>query len=104
MVVVIGAAHTVLGTTTWMSTGPEQRVENFWFTAFGVLAIAFGVAIGEVERAHGFVPMSVLIAIAVVALFGIVLFAPLSGFLSLIVPIAFGVYRWLRRGRRAVQV
>ena len=96
MIIVIGAAHTALGVVTWTSTGPEQRTENFWFTVFGVLAMALGLTVTELERARGFVPITVLAAIAVVMLFGVIGFSPLSGFLSLLVPLGFDVVRRLR--------
>lgn len=99
MVIVIGAAHTTLGVITWLSSTPEKTTENFWFTVFGVLAIALGICIGSVERARGYVPLAVLLAVAVIAGCGIA-FMPVSGFLSLLVPIRFGLVGWLRRSRR----
>ncbi|WP_210414591.1 DUF6463 family protein [Microlunatus elymi] len=99
MIIVIGAAHTTLGIVTWISTGPEQRTENFWFTVFGVLAMAFGLAVVELERARGQLPVPVLAGIAAVMLFGVIGFSPLSGFLSLAVPLGFDLARRLVRRR-----
>ena len=99
MVAVIGTAHTALGAITWLSTGPAKTTENFWFTVFGVLAVAFGVAVGEVERARGYVPLPVLAALTAVGICGVA-FMPLSGFLSLIIPLGFGSIAGCGSGRR----
>ena len=105
MVIVIGSAHTTLGIVSWVlaarATGAVHSAENFWFTIFGVVAIVLGVTIVELERSRGYLTPAVLIGIAALMAAGLA-FMPLSGFLTLIVPLAFGAYGWLRRGRRSV--
>ncbi|MGW5139658.1 DUF6463 family protein [Nocardia beijingensis] len=95
----IGSAHTALGVVIW-ATGREETELAFWFTAFGVAAVAFGIAVIETERARGYVPAPILAAIAVLTAFGLV-FEPVSGFLTVLVPLAIGVRRWMRHRRVA---
>lgn len=99
MLTFIGAAHTALGVFIW--TTREQDVAlSFWFTAFGVAAVCFGIAVIEVERARGYVTAPILTAAAVLAGFGLA-FEPVSGFLTVLVPIAVGVRRWIGRRKTA---
>ncbi|SDT41345.1 hypothetical protein SAMN04489812_5689 [Microlunatus soli] len=102
MVIVIGLVHTVMGLVIWLSdeTATATSAEHVWFTAFGVIAIGLGIAIVELERSRGFVPPAVLAAIVAVMLYGVILVGPASGFVSLLIPIGFGVYGWLRRRHR----
>ncbi|WP_280468816.1 DUF6463 family protein [Nocardia cyriacigeorgica] len=95
MLTFIGAAHTVLGAVIWATKDQDTEL-SFWFTAFGVAAIALGIAVIEVERVRGYVPGPILAATAVVAGFGLV-FEPLSGFLTVLVPVAVGLRGWVRR-------
>lgn len=95
----IGSAHTALGVVIW-ATGREETQLAFWFTAFGVAAVAFGIAVIETERACGYVPAPILAAIAVLTAFGLV-FEPVSGFLTVLVPLAIGVRGWMRHRRIA---
>lgn len=95
----IGSAHTALGVVIW-ATGREETELAFWFTAFGVTAVAFGIAVIETERARGYVPAPILAAIAVLTAFGLV-FEPVSGFLTVLIPLAIGVRGWMRHRRIA---
>ncbi|MER7449636.1 DUF6463 family protein [Nocardia beijingensis] len=95
----IGSAHTALGVAIW-ATGREQTELAFWFTAFGVAAVGFGIAVIETERARGYVPAPILTAIAVLTAFGLV-FEPVSGFLTVLVPLAIGARGWMRHRRIA---
>ncbi|MEU2038267.1 DUF6463 family protein [Nocardia niwae] len=95
----IGSAHTALGVVIW-ATGREQTELAFWFTAFGVAAVGFGIAVIETERTRGYVPAPILAAIAVLTAFGLA-FEPVSGFLTVLVPLAIGVRGWLRHRRIA---
>ncbi|WP_336084007.1 DUF6463 family protein [Nocardia sp. SSK8] len=55
----------------------------------------------ELERARGFVPGPVLVVLAVTVVFGLV-FEPVSGFVTLLVPLGFGALSWWRaRNRQA---
>ncbi|ONM48072.1 DUF6463 family protein [Nocardia donostiensis] len=95
MLTFIGAAHTALGVVIWATK--DQDIElSFWFTAFGVAGTALGVAVIEVERARGHVTAPILAATAVLAGFGLA-FEPVSGFLTVLVPLAAGVGGWIRR-------
>ncbi|NKY33637.1 hypothetical protein HGA13_11195 [Nocardia speluncae] len=85
----IGAVHTVMGIVVWATQEQDSEL-SFWFTAFGVVAVGMGIAVIEVERARGFVTVPILAAIVVLAAFGL-LYMPVSGFLSLLLPLAFGV-------------
>ncbi|WP_433732474.1 DUF6463 family protein [Nocardia sp. CA-129566] len=96
----IGSAHTVLGGAIWVA-GKEQTDLSFWFTAFGVVAVCFGIAVIETERTRGYVPVPVLAAIAVLTAFGLA-FEPVSGFVTVLVPLAVGVRGWVRHRRVAV--
>lgn len=95
----IGSAHTALGVAIWIA-GVEQAELSFWFTAFGVAAVCFGIAVIDVERTRGYVPAPILAAIAVLTVFGLV-FEPVSGFLTVLVPLAIGVRGWMRHRRVA---
>lgn len=95
----IGSAHTALGAAMW-SAGNEELELSFWFTAFGVAAIAFGIAVIDIERTRGYVPAPVLAAIAALTAFGLIV-QPLSGFLTVLIPLALGIRRWLRHRRPA---
>ncbi|MEU8898771.1 DUF6463 family protein [Nocardia sp. NPDC048505] len=95
----IGSVHTALGVVVWVN-GTEQGELAFWFTAFGVAAVGFGLAALEVERARGYLPAPILAALAGLTVFGLV-FEPVSGFLTVLVPLALGVRGRLRH-RRAV--
>lgn len=91
---VIATVHTLLGIA--LLIGGEQDIEVlFWFTAFGVVGIALGLAMIELERARGFVPLAVLIVLAVTVIFGIAI-DPLSGFLTLLIPLGAGGIGWWR--------
>ncbi|MEV6279746.1 DUF6463 family protein [Nocardia sp. NPDC051832] len=93
----IGSAHTALGVAVWAG-GKETGELAFWFTAFGVAALCFGVAVIDVERARGYVPAPILLAIAVLVAFGLA-FEPVSGFLTVLVPLAVGIGGWARHRR-----
>ncbi|WP_459957248.1 DUF6463 family protein [Nocardia sp. IFM 10818] len=97
LLVFIGSVHTALGGVMCVSGDAADEL-SFWFTAFGVAAVCFGVAVIETERARGFAPVPVLVAIAVLTGFGLV-FEPVSGFLTVLVPLGVGVRRWLRHRR-----
>nr|WP_210744789.1 DUF6463 family protein [Nocardia flavorosea] len=87
--------HTVMGIVIW-ATQDQDPEPSFWFTAFGVLAVGLGIAVIEVERARGFVTAPILAALAVLAAFGLISM-PVSGFVSLLLPLAFGVIGWSKR-------
>ncbi|WP_228539519.1 DUF6463 family protein [Nocardia sp. XZ_19_385] len=95
----IGSAHTALGVFIWVA-GKEEAELSFWFTAFGVAAVCFGIAVIDVERTRGYVPAPILAATAVLTAFGLAV-EPVSGFLTLLVPLAIGIRGWLRHGRVA---
>ncbi|WP_280415588.1 DUF6463 family protein [Nocardia carnea] len=95
LLVFIGSVHTAMGIVVWATQDQDSEL-SFWFTAFGVLAVGLGIAVLEVERARGFVTAPILAAIAVLAAFGLV-YMPVSGFLSLLLPLAFGAVGWSRR-------
>ncbi|MGA6205929.1 DUF6463 family protein [Nocardia testacea] len=95
MLTFIGAAHTALGVVMWMTRDQDMAL-SFWFTAFGVAGAGLGVAVIEVERARGYVTAPILAAIAVLAVFGLA-FEPVSGFLTVLIPLAVGVHRWIGR-------
>lgn len=99
LVTFIGSAHTALGCVIW-ATGREQTELAFWFTAFGVAAVGLGIAVIETERTRGYVPASILTATAALTAFGLI-FEPVSGFLTVLVPLATGVRGWLRHRRSA---
>ncbi|MEV0251724.1 DUF6463 family protein [Nocardia sp. NPDC050712] len=101
LLAVIGTAHTALGVVIW-TTGAEQAELSFWFTAFGVAAVGFAIAVLEVERVRGYVPAPILAALLVLTVFGLI-FEPVSGFLTLLLPLALGLRGWLRH-RRLVAV
>ncbi|MFI2230804.1 DUF6463 family protein [Nocardia testacea] len=95
LLIAIGAAHTVLGIAIWV-TRDQDTALSFWFTAFGVAAIALGVAVAEVERSHGYVTAPILAAAAALTAFGLA-FEPVSGFLTVLLPLAVGAHGWIRR-------
>lgn len=93
-VVFIAAVHTVLGVADWVRGGQDSEL-SFWFTLFGVIGVGLGLAMIELERARGFVPAPVLAALAVTVGAGLA-YMPLSGFLTLLVPLGVGVLGWWR--------
>ncbi|MFE6921238.1 DUF6463 family protein [Nocardia sp. NPDC057663] len=93
-VVFIAAVHTIMGVVL-LAAGDQDTELSFWFTTFGVVGIGLGVAMIELERARGFVPASVLVALAVTTVVGLV-YMPVSGFLTLLVPLAVGAAGWWR--------
>ncbi len=95
LLVFIGSVHTAMGIVVWATQDQDSEL-SFWFTAFGVLAVGLGIAVLEVERARGFVTAPILAAIAVLTAFGLI-YMPLSGFLSLLLPLASGVAGWIKR-------
>ncbi|MFQ6327164.1 DUF6463 family protein [Nocardia sp. CWNU-33] len=99
LLVFIGSAHTALGVAIW-AAGEEQAELSFWFTAFGVAAVCFGIAVIDAERTRGYVPAPILAATAVLTAFGLV-FEPVSGFLTVLAPLAVGVRGWTRHRRVA---
>lgn len=100
MLTFIGSAHTALGVVVWATKDQDPEL-SFWFTAFGVAAVGLGIAVIEAERARGYVTAPILIAIAVLAGFGLVFYTPVSGFLSLLLPLAVGVGGRVRSRRVA---
>jgi hypothetical protein len=100
----IGTAHTAMGVTMWLSAPdgatPQQLDLVFWFTGFGVLAIVLGIATAELERRAGYVPLTVLVGLAAVLIFGVAV-VPASGFWSLLLPLTAGTIGWLRHRRQA---
>ena len=92
LLVFIGSVHTAMGIVVWATQDQDPEL-SFWFTAFGVLAVGLGIAVLEVERARGFVTAPILGAVAVLAAFGLI-YMPVSGFLSLLLPLVFGVVGW----------
>lgn len=99
LLVFIGAVHTALGVVVWL-TGDQDGELMFWFTAFGVVAVALGVAVIELERARGAVPVSMLACLAVITVGGLI-FQPVSGFWTLLAPLAVGVIGTRRQQRAA---
>ncbi|MFE3260353.1 DUF6463 family protein [Nocardia sp. NPDC059091] len=95
MLTLIGAAHTALGAVMWVTEDQDTEL-SFWFTAFGVAGIALGVTVIEAERARGYVTAPILAAIAALTGFGLA-FEPVSGFLTVLVPVAVGYRGWIRR-------
>ncbi|MFJ9370935.1 DUF6463 family protein [Nocardia sp. NPDC101769] len=95
MLVFIGAAHTALGIVVW-ATKDQDTDLSFWFTGFGVAGVALGITVIEVERARGYVTSPILAATAVLTGFGLA-FEPVSGFLTLLAPLAVGVRGWIRK-------
>ncbi|WP_229739507.1 DUF6463 family protein [Nocardia rhizosphaerihabitans] len=98
-VVFIATVHTIMGVALF-AAGDQDTELSFWFTTFGVAAIGLGVAMIELERARGFVPGSVLVALAVTTVVGLA-YMPVSGFLTLLVPLGVGALGWWR-GRAPV--
>ena len=95
LLVFIGAAHTVLGVVIWATKDQDTEL-SFWFTAFGVAVIALGIAVAETERSRGYVTAPVLVAIAALTAFGLA-FEPVSGFLTVLVPLTLGTRSWFSR-------
>ncbi|MFE3441581.1 DUF6463 family protein [Nocardia sp. NPDC059180] len=102
MLTFIGTAHTAMGAVVWATKDQDAEL-SFWFTAFGVAAIALGIAVIEVERARGYVTGPILAAIAALAGFGLAV-EPVSGFLTVLVPVAVGIRGWVRRRNTPVAV
>ncbi|MEV6213172.1 DUF6463 family protein [Nocardia sp. NPDC051833] len=92
--VVIATVHTIMGVALLVA-GDQDTELSFWFTLFGVLGIGLGLAMIELERVRGFVPGSVLLALAVTTIAGLV-YMPLSGFVTLLVPLGVGALGWWR--------
>ncbi|MEV6060499.1 DUF6463 family protein [Nocardia asteroides] len=92
--VFIAAVHTIMGLVVWAG-GDQDGELPFWFTLFGVVGIGLGLAMVELERARGFVPGPVLAALAVTTVAGLA-YMPLSGFLTLLVPLGAGALGWWR--------
>lgn len=98
--VFIATVHTIMGVVLLAASDQDTEL-SFWFTAFGVVGIGLGLAMIELERARGFVPGPVLVVLAVTVGFGLV-FEPVSGFVTLLVPLGFGALGWWRaRNRQA---
>ncbi|MFI9508379.1 DUF6463 family protein [Nocardia sp. NPDC052566] len=97
MLAFIGSVHTALGIVVW-AAGDKETELAFWFTAFGVAAVCLGIAVIDVERTRGYVPAPILVATAVLVIFGLVV-EPVSGFLTVLVPLAVGVRGWTRHRR-----
>ncbi|MBF6536893.1 hypothetical protein IU418_06705 [Nocardia farcinica] len=95
LLTVIGAGHTGLGVVDWLTKDQPTEL-SFWFTGFGVVGMALGVAVMEVERARGYVPGPVLAAVAAMTACGLA-FEPMSGFLTVLVPLGIGVAGWVKR-------
>ncbi|WP_327147721.1 DUF6463 family protein [Nocardia sp. NBC_01329] len=95
LLIFIGAAHTVLGIVVWVTKDQDTEL-SFWFTAFGVAAIALGIAVAEMERSRGYVTAPVLAATAALTAFGLA-FEPVSGFLTVLLPLAIGTGGWISR-------
>ncbi|MFD6396031.1 DUF6463 family protein [Nocardia sp. NPDC060249] len=94
LLVVIGTVHTALGIVVFVAG--DQDVElTFWFTEFGVLATGFGIAMIALERALGYVPGTVLLALGVTTVFGLA-FMPLSGFVTVLAPLGVAAFGWWR--------
>ncbi|MFD6222868.1 DUF6463 family protein [Nocardia asteroides] len=93
--VVIAAVHTIMGLVV-LAAGDQDTELSFWFTLFGVVGIGLGLAMIELERQRGFVPGTVLAALAVTTVAGLV-YMPLSGFVTLLVPLGVGTVGWWRR-------
>ncbi|MFI5498623.1 DUF6463 family protein [Nocardia asteroides] len=94
----IFTAHTVLGIVLLLRNDQDVEI-SFWFTAGGVIALALAVAVMELERALGYVPISVSVALGIVMVVGLI-YIPVSGFGTLLVPLALGIVGW-RRHRAA---
>ncbi|MDR2997487.1 MAG: DUF6463 family protein [Microbacterium sp.] len=98
LLLLIGVGHNTMIASIWIATDLAPSVALFWSAAFGVVVLVCGVTALELERARGFIPLSALIALAVLLLFGLAVM-PLSGFLTLIAPLTVGVVTWFRRRR-----
>ncbi|MFE1592209.1 DUF6463 family protein [Nocardia sp. NPDC058705] len=94
LMIFIGTVHTALGVALFTADDHDMEL-TFWFTEFGVLAVGFGVAMIALERALGYLPGSVLLALGVVTVSGLA-FMPLSGFLTVLLPLGIGTYGWWR--------
>ncbi|MET9215751.1 MULTISPECIES: DUF6463 family protein [unclassified Nocardia] len=92
--VFIATVHTIMGVAL-LAAGDQDAELSFWFTLFGVLGIGLGLAMIELERTRGFVPGPVLLTLAVTTVSGVV-YMPLSGFLTLLVPLGVGALGWWR--------
>ncbi|WP_280399502.1 DUF6463 family protein [Nocardia carnea] len=95
LVTAIGAIHTALGAVQW-ATSDEPMELSFWFTGFGVVAVAYGLALIDAERIRGRLSWMALAPLIAIAGFGLAVY-PLSGFTTLVVPIATGLASRLRR-------
>lgn len=94
LLVFIGTVHTALGVALFVAA--DQDVElTFWFTEFGVVSIGFGIAMIALERALGYVPGVVLLALGAATMFGLA-FMPASGFVTVLLPLGVGSYGWWR--------
>lgn len=90
----IATVHTIMGVVL-LAAGDQDTELSFWFTLFGVVGIGLGLAMIELERARGVVPGPVLLALAVTTVAGLV-YMPLSGFLTMLVPLGVGALGWWR--------
>ncbi|MFC9471187.1 DUF6463 family protein [Nocardia sp. NPDC056952] len=96
----IGTVHTALGVAVF-AAGDQDVELTFWFTEFGVVSVGFGLAMIALERALGYVPGTVLLVLGVATVFGLA-FMPLSGFITVLLPLGVGVFGWWRaRNARA---
>ncbi|NEW54079.1 hypothetical protein GV794_00130 [Nocardia cyriacigeorgica] len=102
MLTFIGTAHTAMGAVMWAAKDQDAEL-LFWYNAFGIAAMALGIAVIEVERARGYVTGPILAAMVFLAGFGIAI-EPLSGFLTVLVPVAVGFRGWVRRRNAPVAV
>ncbi|WP_410872242.1 DUF6463 family protein [Nocardia sp. A7] len=94
LLIVIGTVHTALGVALFIADDQDVQL-SFWFTEFGVLAVGFGIAMIALERALGHLPGSVLLALGAATVFGLA-FMPLSGFLTVLLPLGIGALGWWR--------
>ncbi|MFD3744193.1 DUF6463 family protein [Nocardia sp. NPDC058633] len=94
LLILIGTVHTALGVVLFLADDQDAEL-TFWFTEFGVLAIGFGIAMITLERALGYLPGPVLLALGTATVFGLA-FMPLSGFLTVLLPLGIGAFGWWR--------
>ncbi|KAF0847438.1 hypothetical protein FNL39_103336 [Nocardia caishijiensis] len=90
----IASVHTVMGVAL-LAAGDQDTELSFWFTLFGVVGVGLGLAMIDLERARGFVPAPVLGTLALVTACGLI-YQPLSGFVTLLVPVGVGAFGWWR--------
>ncbi len=90
----IGTVHTALGVAVF-AAGDQDVELTFWFTQFGVVSIGFGLAMMALERTLGYVPGAVLLVLGAVTVFGLA-FMPVSGFITVLLPLGIGTFGWWR--------